>query len=152
MIARREVTRDNIRALMALETRADQRGLVAPNAVTLAQARYETGSSVWGLWDGDVAVGLIAMVHPHEYPWPEEGDDPDAAFLWRLMIDAKRQGQGYGRSAIAEALQVTRDWGLPRLSAGVVDLPQNPLGFYEKQGFRRTGRVVDGEIIIEIDA
>jgi diamine N-acetyltransferase len=149
VIERREVTRDNVRALMALEVGAAQRGLVAPNAVTLAQAPYESGARVWGLWDGDVAVGLIAMVHPAEYLWFVEGEDREAAYLWRLMIDESHQGKGYGRAAIAEVAQVARDWGVPRVSAGVVDLPQNPLGFYEKLGFRRTGLVIDGEIMIE---
>jgi diamine N-acetyltransferase len=40
---------------------------------------------------------------------------------------------------------VTKAWGLPRLSASVVDRSGSALAFYEKLGFRKTGRVVDGE-------
>ncbi len=151
MLERREVTRDTVRALIRLKVRADQADLVSANSVTLAQAPYEPGSVVWGLWDGDTPVGLMAMVHPHEYPFHEPGDDAEAAYLWRLMIAADFQGKGYGRAAIAMAVQQARDWGRPRLTASVADEPHSNMGFYEKLGFRRTGRIVDDELEIVTD-
>jgi diamine N-acetyltransferase len=81
--------------LIRLSVDEGQGGLVAENAKTLAQAAYETGSSVWGLWVSEEPVGLMAMIDPRVYPWLDEGDDPSAAYLWRLMIDARHQGRGY---------------------------------------------------------
>lgn len=152
MLERRKITRETLSPLLRLSVRDDQRDLVAPNPVTIAQVAYEQpGSYVWGLWDGDVAVGLLAMIHPHEYRHLESGDDPDAAFLWRLMVAAEAQGQGYGRAAIAECVAQTRAWGLPRLASSVVDRTDSNMGFYERLGFRKTGAIVDGELVIAMD-
>ncbi len=146
-LERREVTKHHLLALFQLKVREDQPGLVAPNEITLAQAAYEgEGVYVWGLWDEDTAIGLMAMIHPREYDDLQEGDDPDAAYIWRLMIGADHQGKGYGLAALEAAMEQTRAWGLPRITLTVADKPESALGFYERAGFRRTGRIVDEEI------
>ncbi|MEM9009820.1 MAG: GNAT family N-acetyltransferase [Pseudomonadota bacterium] len=151
MLERRLVTRETLVPLLQLEVRRDQVGLVASNAATIAQVAYEPGAEVWGLWDGDRAVGLMAMIDPQRHPWPEEGDDPQAAFLWRLMIGEEVQGQGYGRAAIGQVFAQARAWGLPRLVCSVVPDAASALPFYEKLGFRRTGRILDGEVELLAD-
>jgi diamine N-acetyltransferase len=151
MLELRRVDRDTVRKLIALDVRPAQRDLVSPNAVTLAQAAYEAGSRVWGLWEGDVPVGLMAMVHPHEYPFHEDGDDREAAYLWRLMIDANHQGKGYGRAALDAAVAQTRAWGLPRIVATVADVPHSNISFYQRYGFRCTGRVIGDEVEITLN-
>jgi diamine N-acetyltransferase len=148
MLEKREVTRETVAALIDLKVREDQPGLVADNVMTLAEAPYETGARVWGLWDADVPVGLMAMVHPDEFRWHDTGDDTEAAYLWRLMVDQHHQGKGYGRAAIGLALQVTRDWGKPRLVSAVSNVAHSSLGFYQRLGFRTTGRIVEGEVEI----
>lgn len=149
MVERREITRETLAPLLKLKVRPDQEHLVAPNPVTIAQAAYEKpGGYVWGLWDGNTAVGLLAMIHPKEYQHLEEGDDPEGAYIWRLLIDAEQQGKGYGRGAIQAALDVARDWNLPRLATSVVDADDSNIGFYERMGFRRTGTFVDDEIVM----
>jgi diamine N-acetyltransferase len=151
MLEKREVTRDTLWPLIRLEVRADQRDLVSPNIKTFAEAPYETGARVWGLWDGDAPVGLMAMVHPGEYQFFQPEDDREAAYLWRLMIAAPFQGRGYGRQAIAMAVEVAQAWGCPRITAGVSDVPHSNMGFYERQGFRWTGRYEEGEKVIVRD-
>ena len=146
-LERREVSRDHLRALFDLKVRKDQAGLVAPNEITLAQAAYEgKGAYVWGLWADGIAIGLIAMIHPREYQDLEEDDDPDAAYIWRLMIGADHQGKGFGHAALDIAAQQARDWGLPKVALTVVDSPNGAIPFYERAGFRKTGRIVDGEV------
>ena len=147
MIERREITRDTVDAILRLKVRDDQPGMVAPNSVTLAQVAYEQpGSYVWGLWNGDTPVGLIAMINPNEYPWPEDGDDTGAAYVWRLMIDGDHQGKGFGRAAIDQAIDITKSWNLPRLCLTAVEKDGSAIPFYEHLGFSRTGRIVDGEV------
>jgi diamine N-acetyltransferase len=145
MLERRTVTRDHLLPLIDLAVRPDQRDQVSPNVKTFAQAPFEPGARVWGLWVGRVPVGLMAMVHPREYPYHVDGEDPEAAYLWRLMIDAAHQGRGYGRAAILMALEVAREWDCPRLSLGVSDDHPAAQGFYEGMGFRLTGHMVDGD-------
>lgn len=149
MLARRLVARDEVVALIRLAVREDQRGLVAGNAATLAQVAYEPAAAVWGLWEGEapsgVPVGLIAMIDPRE-ALLDPGDDPKAAFLWRLMIDASHQGRGFGAAALAEVEAQARDWGLARIATSAVDREDGALPFYLRHGYHRTGRVLDGEI------
>jgi diamine N-acetyltransferase len=154
MLERRPVQRADVVPLIRLRVRPDQLDLVSPNANTLAQAAYETGSYVWGLWEGPDIVGLMAMIHPGEYPWDHyaspqpDTQDRKAAYLWRLMIGAAFQGNGHGRNALMLAMAQARDWGCQKLTAHVLDVPHSNLSFYEKHGFRPTGIVEDGEIVI----
>lgn len=153
MLERREITRETLRPLLKLAVRPDQAHLVAPNSVTVAQCAYEQpGGYVWGLWDGETAVGLLAMIHPHEYLHLEDGDDPDGAYIWRLMIDAAHQGKGYGTAAIALCREQARAWGLPRVALSVVQADDSNIGFYERLGFTRTGGIVDDELVLSRDA
>ena len=156
MLSRRPVLRTHVLPLIGLAVRPDQVDLVSSNSKTLAQAAYETGSYVWGLWDGETLVGLMAMIHPGEYPWddiavPEPGDNGRCCYLWRLMIGAEFQGKGYGSAALAEAFAQTRAWGYARLTAHVSDAPHSNLGFYESHGFQSTCIIEDGELVIAID-
>jgi diamine N-acetyltransferase len=144
-------TSKTVRALIKLKVGAHQGGLVADNAVTMAQAAYTDGSYVWGLWDTDTPVGLMAMIHPTESPDHEEGDDPNAAYVWRLMIDHAEQGKGYGKLAMSQAASQAQEWGFKRITLSVVDAPNSNIAFYEKQGFTRTGRIIDGEIELARD-
>jgi diamine N-acetyltransferase len=150
-LEKRPVTRDHLRDLIGLTVRPDQQGLVSPNIKTFAEAPFEPGSRVWGLWVDATPVGLMAMVHPGEYPFHEPEDDREAAYLWRLMIAAGHQGRGYGRGAIGLALAVAQDWGCPRLTLGVSDAAHSAQGFYERLGFRWTGRMAWGERVMTRD-
>jgi diamine N-acetyltransferase len=149
----RPVTRDHVDILVKLKVGEGQGGLVADNVKTLAQAAYEPNSSVWGLWSGDTPVGLMAMIDFVDYPHLFEGEDPNSAYLWRLMIDHAQQGKGFGRQALKLARDIAKGWQRPRLYSGVADVPHSNLGFYLKNGFRETGRTFDGEreIVTEID-
>jgi diamine N-acetyltransferase len=149
-LEKRPVTRAHLWALIGLSVRPDQTDLVSSNMKTFAEAPFEPGSRVWGLWVGAMPVGLMAMVHPAEYPFFGPEDDREAAYLWRLMIAADHQGHGYGRKAIALAVSVARDWNCPRVTAGVSDVAHSNLGFYERLGFRWTGRYEEGEKVVSL--
>lgn len=152
MLEFKPVTRQNLKALIRLKVRPDQENLVAPNVYTLAEQAYEPHSAVFGLWNGDEAVGLLAMIDLERHPDPLlEGDVPQSAYLWRLLIDAKHQGKGYGRAAIEYAKSVTREWGYSKLSCSVVDAENSNLKFYETVGFRLTGDKVEDELVIVMD-
>ena len=156
MLSRRPVLREHVLPLIGLVVRPDQVDLVSSNSKTLAQAAYETGSYVWGLWDEETLVGLMAMIHPGEYPWDayqahEPGDNGRCVYLWRLMIGADFQGKGYGSAALAQAFAQTKAWGYARLTAHVSDVAHSNLGFYQSHGFQSTGIVEDGELVIAIN-
>ena len=160
MLEARPVDRETVTDLIRLRVREDQMDLIASNAATIAQAAYEPHAWLRGLWVGKTPVGLIAMVDfgaeaaeaaasrasqeqtgaDAEPPWPE-----NAAYLWRLMIDAKHQGRGYGRAAIEMAFAQARRWGRETFCLHVADHEESALPFYRRYGLAPTGRIDDGE-------
>ena len=120
---------------------------VAPNAVTMAQSLFDKSASIYGIWEGDVPVGLIAicdMSHPDADL--DDGDDPDGVYIWRLMIGAEHKGRGLGRAAIAFAEAEARRKGRAQIVLSAVPEGKSPIPFYRKLGFKETGRVIDGEV------
>jgi diamine N-acetyltransferase len=153
MLERRPVLRAHVLPLIGLTVRPDQLDLVSSNAKTLAEAAYETGSVVWGLWDDTALVGLMAMInsaeHPfQDYPFNDPRDGTPAAYLWRLMIGADFQGKGYGGAALTMAFDQARAWGYIRMMAHVSDAPHSNLPFYQRYGFELTGLIEDDELVI----
>ena len=147
----RPVTRETLWPLINLSVRDDQRDLVSSNMKTLAEAPYEPGAIVWGLWDGDDPVGLMAMVDPSGVRLHGPFVIPDAAYLWRLMVAADRQGKGYGRQALQIAVNTARGWAAVHLVTGVNDAPHGNRGFYERHGFRTTGVVEEDDLLLVLD-
>jgi diamine N-acetyltransferase len=147
----RPVTRETLWPLISLSVRDDQRDLVSSNMKTLAEAPYEPGSVVWGLWYGDTPVGLMAMVDPAGVRLHGPRLMPGAAYLWRLMIAADRQGRGYGGQALNLAVATARGWDASHLVTGVNDVPHGNRGFYERHGFRDTGVVEADDLLLILD-
>lgn len=147
----RPVTRDTLGVLIGLSVRDDQRDLVSSNMKTFAEAPYEPGAVVWGLWDGDVPVGLMAMVDPAGVALHGPFLVPGAAYLWRLMIADKQQGSGYGGQALRLAIATARGWGAGHLVVGVNDVPYGNRGFYESFGFVSSNVVEDGDLLLSLD-
>jgi diamine N-acetyltransferase len=72
-------------------------------------------------------------------------------FLWRLLIDARRQGRGLGSSALDLVVAYVRTrTDAETLLTSVVPGPAGPVGFYLRYGFSATGRVFDGEDVLEL--
>ncbi len=130
--------------LIDLQVSSEQADFVAPNAVTLAQAAYETGSEVLGIWRENEPVGLMAMI---DLSVVEEEDEADrtSAYLWRLMVAKQHQGQGIGRAAFGHFRAWAKARGLDRLIVSVVEENRTAWRIYEANGLRPTGRVQDGE-------
>ncbi|NJR13253.1 MAG: GNAT family N-acetyltransferase [Phyllobacteriaceae bacterium] len=147
----RPVRREDVRKLTAMEIAPDQISFVAPNAITLAQAPYETGAFVFAIWHGDQMVGLLAMVDNREYQYAGPGDEPNSAFMWRLMIDRNHQGKGHGRAALVEMTNWVRSRGLNQVFTSVV--PGNAVAtrFYQSFGFALTGRLLEDEAEMRLD-
>ncbi len=149
-----EVTRENIRRVLMLKVKPDQEPFVATNAVSLAQAFVYPGRA----WpraiyaDGEPVGFLMLDVIGPDHPEAESGQA--SYFLWRLMIGADHQGQGYGRASIGAVIEHVRTLPGARLlvTSYVPDGPGNPGPFYETLGFKPTGEVdEDGEIELSLE-
>lgn len=95
------------------------------------------------LADGErAAFVMISETHGTSEGW----------YLWRMLVDRMHQRRGIGAAVIAEVVRELRDRGIPRLYTSYVEGPGTPRPFYERLGFRATGRVIDDEdeLVLEL--
>jgi diamine N-acetyltransferase len=142
-----EVTPDNFDAAIGLSVRPDQEDLVAPVVKSLAEA-YLYREMAWPrlIYDGEVPVGFVMAFL--DAPWTDGGT---RSGLWRLNIDAERQGKGYGRFAVEAVCAELRTRGTTRAYVTFEPRDGGPEPFYLRLGFRLTGEVVHGQSVAVLD-
>ena len=140
-ITLRDVTKANVRTLCELRVAPDQERLVAPAAVTIAEAAYEDHEVLLrGIYDGDEPVGLVGLVRDEERVW----------YMARLMVVDGRQGRGIGRRAMELVIEelLTRDADV--LLTSYVDVDGSAGPFYRRLGFTPTGDFSAGEPVVRL--
>lgn len=108
-----KVTKENAYRLTLLKVNKEQKEYVAENKWSLVNAYLATveGKPVYpfGIYLGKKPMGFV-MIGYDAY-FLEDGD-PDILkgtyFIWRMMIDKKYQGKGYGKKAFQLALDFIR--------------------------------------------
>lgn len=136
-ITLKEITRENFEEMISLYVNQEQERFVASNLYTIAQMQFKEEKIAKGVYLEDKAVGLIAY----------DLEDYD---IWRLMIDSRFQGSGYGKKALELVLDILRKDGrlkTARTSINVDNIAMRNLimGF----GFKENGKILrfreDGE-------
>ena len=96
------VTVANWQALIALQVAPNQQAWVAPNYISLLEARYGFAGELAHLQ----LVPLAVYADEHPVGLVLYNTDPSFGrfFIMRLMIDQHQQGKGYGRAALAQLL------------------------------------------------
>lgn len=144
----REITADTVRAVTKLSVAEDQMGFVAPNAVSLAQALFAPEAWYRAIYFGEELAGFV-MLEDESLLSPPPAQ-PEVG-VWRFMIDARFQGRGIGRAALLQVIEHVRSKGLfTTLQLSYVPGPGCPEAFYLSLGFRHTGRIDEGEIVLEL--
>jgi ribosomal protein S18 acetylase RimI-like enzyme len=78
-------------------------------------------------------AAIVGSVHLHR-----EGD---AAYLGMFVVRPDLQGRGIGRQFLSAAEDtVTRSWQSQRIYMTVITLRTELIAYYERRGYRRTGR------------
>ncbi len=144
----REITADTVRSVIRLSVADSQKGFVATNAVSLAQALFAPDAWYRAIYLGDDAVGFIMLEDQSlRSPMPEK----PKVTVWRFMIDTNYQGRGIGRAALLRVIEHVRTKGLfDTLELSYVPGPGCPEPFYLGLGFLHTGRVDENEIVLEL--
>ena len=142
-VSLRAVTGETLDAVVALAVADSQRGFVAPNVYSLAQAAVMPELVPRAVYADETPVGFVM------YGFDAE---EDAYCISRLMIDSAYQGKGYGRQAMALVLMDIRARE-PRRDACFISFePHNTAAraLYESFGFVPDGRVEDGELVYRL--
>jgi diamine N-acetyltransferase len=143
-ISLREITSETVVQICKLsDTLSEQeQQMVAPNAISIAQAHFSDKAWFRAIYADEMAVGFIMLYDDSENP---------EYFLWRLMIAGPYQGKGYGRKAIELLVEYVKTRpGARELSTSYVPIEGGPEGFYRKMGFEPTGEIDDGEIVVRL--
>jgi len=145
-----EITEHNLDAALGIQVRPDQAHLVAPVVKSLAEA-YVHADIAWPrlVLDGDRPVGFLMAFFGITFD--PNGDRPGPrSGLWRLNVDAGRQGRGIGRFAVGAVADEIRRRGGTRLMTTWHPGDDGPEGFYRALGFRRTGELSGDQIVGEL--
>ena len=142
IVTLQKVTKQNLVEILNLRVNPQQEKFVADNAVSIAQAHFHPEAWFRAIYANETPVGFVML----------ECDRVNSSYsLWRLMIDASCQKQGFGRRAVELILEYVKTLpGGEVLWTSCVSGDGGPIKFYEKMGFTNTGNLdEDGEIIME---
>jgi diamine N-acetyltransferase len=152
-VSLREITRDTVRAISLLDVGVGQDGLVAPNAVSIAQAHFAPDAWFRAIYADETPVGF-AMLEDHSLVTDREPplhEGAEYVALWRFMIDARYQKFGFGAQAIDLLIAHARTRPKARnMLLSFVPKENNPEAFYKRFGFERTGEIDDGEVVMRL--
>jgi diamine N-acetyltransferase len=148
IVTLREINADTVRAVIKLAVAESQTGFVAPNAVSLSQALFSPEAWYRAIYSGEELAGFVMLYDESLRASPPE--HPQVG-VWRLMVDARFQGRGIGRAALLRVIEHVRSKRLfTKLELSYVPGDGCPEPFYLSLGFRHTGRVDEGEVVLEL--
>lgn len=147
------VTPENVTEACRLTVRPEQEGVVAPVAVSLAEA-YANAGTAWPrlVTDGDGGPVAGFVMGSFDRGIFDRGNEVPAfrCGMWRLNVAAGAQGAGVGRFAVRAVAEEARRRGEDRLTVLWVRHPADPEGFHLRLGFRPTGEELFGQVLGEL--
>lgn len=120
-----------------------KRRMVAPNALSIAQAHFSEHAWFRAIYADETPVGFVMLY-----------DDPaeQTYFLWRLMVAEPHHGKGFGRRAMELLIDHVRTRpGATELRTSCGEGEGSPEGFYRKLGFERTGEMLGHEVVMRLE-
>ncbi len=139
----RPISEDNVMAVIKLDVADNQKDLVAPNSVSIAQAAHTTNRWERAIYADDEPVGYVLLSEDRSKP---------RYYLWRYMIDQRYQRMGFGRRAMELVVEYVRT--LPKANAmyvSYVPVGHGPRSFYADLGFEDTGVEHEGELEMKLE-
>ncbi len=143
----------NVWDVIDLKVFRTQKSFVADNVISLVQAYSvrdsETSAFPFAICSGKRPVGFLMIGYNEAGIYDSFGEEPPEVLkknysIWRLMIDKRYQGRGYGREAIGLALDFIRTW--PCGEAEYCSLSYEPENQVAAKLYRSLGFVENGEM------
>jgi diamine N-acetyltransferase len=148
LVSLREITADTVRQITSLSVNPEQQRFVASNAISLAQALFSPDAWYRAIYAGESPAGFVMLYDESLRSMPPP--NPQVA-LWRFMVDTQFQGRGVGTAALEQVIAYVRSKGFfSTLLVSYVPAPGSPEQFYLRAGFKHTGKVDHGEIVLEL--
>lgn len=149
------VTEDDVEAVMGLRRGPGQEHYLGQMISHFEDAIAEAKACprMWSVHDGDQLVGFVMISDNIPAETLAANDDiVGPYFLWRLLIDHRFQGRGYGRATIDAVVDYVRSRPngevlLTSCKAG----EGSPQPFYLHYGFEKTGEVKWGEDLLRLE-
>ena len=154
MVQLRKVDIKNVRQLLALEVEEKQKNFVASNTESIIEAycRISNGSVAlpFGIYDAATPV-RFTMIGFGDSDWENAPAIAHGNYsLWRLMIDKRYQGKGYGKAAMEEILKYIRSFPCGKAEYCMLSYePENTVAkeLYHHFGFIENGEMDEGEVV-----
>ena len=140
MLHLKAITKDNWLKAISLHVREDQKKFVAPNAVSLAQLNFLENFHAKGIYLDEDMIGFTLY---------GIDEDDNEYWIYRLMIDQKYQGKGYGKEALKLVIEDIRN--MKEDHHQTITLSYEPTNehakrIYDKFGFQEVeGFLIGGE-------
>jgi N-acetyltransferase len=144
-----EIDANNLVTLHRMNAGAVGSRMVAPNGMSVAQSFFNKNAWARAIYVDDSPVGLVMLFDPRRDPEAaaKENAALDSLYIWRLMIDFQHQGKGYGEQTLRQVIERARSMsGIESVTLSYVMAEGSAKPFYEKLGFRDTGKIEDGEM------
>ena len=146
MVDFKAITEENFWTIIRMKRPENER-YVASNAVSLAQAwlhRDNGDVHPFAIYADDEPVGFMMLDE-------DDHDGDNCLIIWRIMFPVEHQCKGYGTQAIQQIIDLARASG--KYDAVLLDYAEgNSIAehVYTKLGFRPTGEVSDGEVVMKL--
>ena len=137
MVRLERVTKENLDSVLTLRVNDHQAGFVSTTAESLAQAYvYVETAFPFAVCDDQDVVGFIMMGYYEEKKYYT---------LWKLLIDQKYQGRGYGKAALELGIAFLKErFQVSEVYTGVIPGNNAAKSLYHSVGFEETGLFENG--------
>ncbi|MFC1952636.1 GNAT family N-acetyltransferase [Chloroflexota bacterium] len=135
----RSITIENWIECIKLKVRQGQQDFVATNVYSIAESKVDPSMVPKAIYNEEVMVGFTMY-----------GRDPEDGKYWivRLMIDEQYQGNGYGKQAILQVINLLKqNDNCTDITVSHLPLNKHADTFYRSLGFKDNGEVIDGEVV-----
>ena len=149
-ITLKKISKLNLIPILQLKVKPEQTGLVAPNAVSIAQASFSRDAWFRAICADDIPIGFV-MISDTLLKYRFNPNHRPAYIIWRFMLDLNYQDKGYGKKAMKLIINHIRT----RPKAKEIFLSHSQLdgnagAFYKKCGFEYTGSTIGDELVMSL--
>ena len=143
----REIVDGNRDAVLGLRVAPGQERFVSSvRDALLDAAEYPHAKPWWrAVYSDDEPVGFVML------SWDVTPDPPEIIgpwFLWKLLIDERHQGHGYGFEVMQQVTKLVHTEGATELLTSYGPDDGGPAGFYARLGFVPTGELAGEDEVI----